>query len=115
MCTLVAKNCVLQVTIFCVLLLTDYKYSDESTWLAFKLQEALNKELGFESRGVKFANFQVLRESNDCFPSVLLELGFLSNWDESKYYQKSASLQVLALVLMEFLIKKFSFYERVGN
>ena len=39
------------------------KYSDDSTWFAFQVQNALNKGLGFESRGVKFANFQVLRET----------------------------------------------------
>lgn len=62
------------------------KNSKEAIWLAFKLQETLNRELGFESRGVKFANFQVLRKTVDYCPSVLLELGFLSNWDENDYY-----------------------------
>ncbi|WP_315897846.1 N-acetylmuramoyl-L-alanine amidase [Gillisia sp. Hel_I_86] len=59
------------------------QYSKDATWLAFQLQAALNKELGFESRGVKFFDFQVLRETVDYCPSVLLELGFLSNLDES--------------------------------
>ena len=54
-------------------------YSKESTWLAFQLQAGLNKKLGFESRGVKFANFQVLQATIQYCPSVLLELGFLSN------------------------------------
>ena len=81
------------------------EYSKESTWYAFQLQKSLNKTLGFESRGVKFANFQVLRETIEYCSSVLFELGFLSNWDESKYYQKSKSYQTLALVLLESLIK----------
>ena len=91
------------------------KYSDEATWLAFLLQDTLNKSLGFESRGVKFANFQVLRETIDFCPSVLLELGFLSNWDEAVYYQKLEALKVLALVIWESLIKKLESYERVGD
>ena len=81
------------------------KYSDDATWLAFKLQDDLNKSLGFESRGVKFANFQVLRETIGFCTSVLLELGFLSNRDECKYYQKSESIKALALVIWESLIK----------
>ncbi|HAI41081.1 MAG TPA: N-acetylmuramoyl-L-alanine amidase, partial [Maribacter sp.] len=51
------------------------KYSDNATWLAFQLRDDLNKNLGFESRGVKFANFQVLRETVEYCASILLELG----------------------------------------
>ena len=80
-------------------------YLDDSTWLAFQLQAALNKELGFESRGVKFADFQVLRETIDYCPSVLLELGFLSNSDESNYYANSSNIKALAIVVMKSLIK----------
>ena len=91
------------------------EYSIASTWFAFQLQAALNLELGFESRGVKFANFQVLRETIDYIPSVLLELGFLSNGDESSYFLKSKSIESLALVIWESLIKKSYSYERVGD
>ncbi|CAM4327390.1 N-acetylmuramoyl-L-alanine amidase family protein [Gillisia limnaea] len=81
------------------------KYSDESTWLAFKLQEAHNKELGFESRGVKFENFQVLRETADYCLSMLLELGFLSNRDESCYFLKTDNIKVIALAILMGLYK----------
>lgn len=91
------------------------EYMKESIWFAFQLQETLNKKLGFESRGVKFANFQVLRETLGYCPSVLMELGFLSNTDESAYYQKLESYQVLALVIWKSLIKKYKSDERVGN
>ena len=78
------------------------QYSEDATWLAFQLQAAFSKKLGFESRGVKFANFQVLRETVNYCPSVLLELGFLSNRDESKYFQSSKSIETSALtILME--------------
>ncbi|WP_034888777.1 N-acetylmuramoyl-L-alanine amidase [Gillisia sp. Hel_I_29] len=90
-------------------------YLDDSTWLAFQLQAALNKELGFESRGVKFGNFQVLRETADFCPSVLLEMGFLSNWDESKYYQKSKNLVITSRVLLECLMKNFTKYGNSRN
>jgi len=74
-------------------------YSDDSTWLAFQLQASFNKELGFESRGVKFGNFQVLRETADYCPSVLLELGFLSNKDEVNFISDDKSLQMIAILL----------------
>ena len=81
------------------------EYMKESIWFAFQLQETLNKKLGFESRGVKFANFQVLRETGGYFTSVLLELGFLSNWDESKYYQSLQGFHYVALIILEYLLK----------
>ncbi|RFN60318.1 N-acetylmuramoyl-L-alanine amidase family protein [Marixanthomonas ophiurae] len=91
------------------------KYSDDATWLAFQLQDDLSKSLSFESRGVKFANFQVLRETMGYCTSVLLELGFLSNVDESKYYQKPESYKILAFAVIRSLIKNIDSYERVGD
>ena len=90
------------------------KYNDDSTWLAFQLQAALNTEIGFESRGVKFANFQVLREMGDSCPPVLLELGFLSNSDESGYYQNPGNFMIIAKVLFRSLIKT-SYYETLSD
>ena len=72
----------------------------DSTWLAFQLQDMLNKTLGFESRGVKFANFQVLRETTSHCVSVLLELGFLSNKDESSYLSNSTNIKLMALAIL---------------
>jgi len=91
------------------------KFSKDATWLAFQLQAEFKENLGFESRGVQFADFQVLRETVDYFPAVLLELGFLSNGDENGYYQNSASFQALSLVVLECLIKKLNGYERVDD
>jgi len=76
------------------------QYSKEATWIAFKLQGAFNKELGFESRGVKFGNFQVLRETVGYCPSVLLELGFLSNWDENRYFSNYENIRLAALAIV---------------
>ncbi|WP_373056359.1 N-acetylmuramoyl-L-alanine amidase [Zunongwangia sp. H14] len=76
------------------------KYSDEATWLAFLIQDELNKSLGFESRGVKFSNFQVLRETLDYCNSVLIELGFLSNIDESDYILALKNIKKIALTIL---------------
>ena len=76
------------------------QYTKDATWLAFQLQAVLNKELGFESRGVKFANFQVLRETVGYCPSVLFELGFLSNIDEGSYISDFINIQRIALSIL---------------
>lgn len=80
-------------------------FLDDSVWMAFRLQSELNMKLGFESRGVKFADFQVLRETIDFMPSVLLELGFLSNKDESHYISEYENLQHVALAILSLLNK----------
>ena len=59
------------------------KYSDDSTWFAFQVQAALNKELGYES----------------C-TSVLIELGFLSNKDEGNYISNSNNIQLIATAIL---------------
>ena len=91
------------------------EYANDATWFAFQLQATLDKELGFESRGVKFANFQVLRENVDYCPSVLLELGFLSNKNEVDYHQARDSSSAIALIVWESLSKNITSYERVGD
>jgi N-acetylmuramoyl-L-alanine amidase len=49
----------------------------ENYWLAAHLQNELVRALGLPDLGVKHGNFHVIRETT--MPSVLLELGFLSN------------------------------------
>ncbi len=80
------------------------KYSRESVSLAYDLQKGLKEDIGFESRGVKFADFQVLRETvNEC-KSTLLELGFLSNWDESGFLKKNGGTSSLAYSVIKVVI-----------
>ena len=76
------------------------KYSRAATWLAYQLQAEFKKKLDFESRGVKFANFQVLRETVDYCTSMLLELGFLSNIDERIYFSNFRNIQETALAIL---------------
>lgn len=82
------------------------QHSKETTWLAFELQASFKRQLGFESRGVKFANFQVLRETRDYFPAVLLELGFLSNRDENNYFSNRSNIRLSALSIL-LIIQKY--------
>ena len=84
------------------------KYSDDSTWLAFQLQEDLNEKLGFESRGVKFANFQVIRETVAHCPSVLVEMGFMTHVDEADYYLNPKNIWAMALAILMRLYYYFN-------
>ncbi|WP_300435472.1 N-acetylmuramoyl-L-alanine amidase [Christiangramia sp.] len=76
-------------------------YSQESIWLAFQLQTTLKNQLGFESRGVKFANFQVLRETVEYCSALLIEFGFLSNVDEAVYFSESSNFTFTALNILK--------------
>ncbi len=54
--------------------------------------------------GVKFANFQVLRETIEFMPSMLSELGFLSNRDEVSYYN-TKKIEAIALLFLRESLK----------
>ena len=56
-------------------------------------------KLGFKKRGVKFANFQVLRETKYC-SAVLVETGFVTNTDEADYFLKSKNIKAMALAIL---------------
>ncbi len=91
------------------------QYSRESVLLAYRLQKGLKENIGFESRGVKFGDFQVLRETDHYFPSVLLELGFLSNWDENRYFQNAGNHRAMSLSILNFIKENCNPYEKVEN
>lgn len=86
-------------------------YATESVLVAYRLEKALVENLGLKSRGVKFANFQVLRETNKDCPSVLIELGFLSNRTEALFFTNNNTLKVLSHVLLQ-TIENYLHYER---
>lgn len=59
-----------------------YPSSADGKKLAESVQDELIKETGLRSRGVKSANFQVLRQSK--MVAILVECGFMDNLDEAK-------------------------------
>ena len=63
------------------------------------LNESIQK-LGFKKRGVKFADFQVLRQTILYCPSVLVELGFITNADEADYYLEAKNIEAMALAVL---------------
>ncbi|SIQ20451.1 N-acetylmuramoyl-L-alanine amidase family protein [Maribacter ulvicola] len=58
------------------------------------------QKLGFEKRGVKVANFQVLRETILHCPSVLVEMGFMTNTDEADYFLEAKNIKAMALAVL---------------
>lgn len=79
------------------------KYSKDSVFIGYQIEKVLCKTIGYESRGVKFANFQVLRETIDYCPSVLLEMGFLSNRDEQQHLIEKENVRAVALSILSVL------------
>ncbi len=65
------------------LTLMQEEYLDQSLTLASFVQNRFKKSLDRKSRGVKQAGFVVLHQTY--MPSVLIELGFLTNTKEGKY------------------------------
>lgn len=78
--------------------------AEESAYLGFTIQKRLADVLSIKNRGIKYGNFQVLRD-NDSSATILLELGFLSQTDEAIYLTKEESQSAIALVILQSIIK----------
>jgi len=76
-----------------------------SAYLGFTIQKGLADLLGFKKRGIKYGNFQVLRDNHNSSAAILLELGFLSQTDEAIYLTKEESQDAIALVVLQSIIK----------
>ncbi len=60
----------------------------------------LQEKLHIKNRGLKFANFQVLRESVETSAGILLEIAFLSDSLEAQYLSKGSSIRAIALAIV---------------
>ncbi|WP_419887871.1 N-acetylmuramoyl-L-alanine amidase [Neobacillus niacini] len=82
----------------------------EAAALAEKIQSNLIRELGFKNRGVKTANFQMVRETK--MTALIVEFAFMTNQNEamkmrtSEYQKKAARAVVEGLVAQYGLRKK---------
>ncbi len=74
--------------------LETFYYTAKSMRLAANIQQEILKTYSTKNRGVKQARFYVLR--NNRKPSVLVELGFLSNSRDNKLAQSAGHRQKLA-------------------
>lgn len=83
--------------------------AEESAYLGFTIQKGLADGLGFNNRGVKYGNFQVLRDNDNSSAAILLELGFLSQRDEAIYLSQDQSQNSIALVIIQSIVKSLGF------
>lgn len=81
------------------------KRTKSSILYAYRIQKAMQQNLGFKTRGVKFADFQVLREASNKYPALLIEMGFLSNRDESLYLNEHKNLRKVSRIIYITLTK----------
>lgn len=79
--------------------------SEQSRKLANEIQKQLISKLQTKDRGIKEANFYVIRYTKA--PSVLVELGFLSNEDEAKRLNDPAFQELAAEAIYEGLKQYF--------
>jgi N-acetylmuramoyl-L-alanine amidase len=72
----------------------------ESKSLAKAVVSEIENNLGFKYRGIKSANFQVLRDNREQCPAILLEVGFLSNGEEAVYLKSDRGITALATSIL---------------
>ncbi|HQB97624.1 MAG TPA: N-acetylmuramoyl-L-alanine amidase, partial [Candidatus Cloacimonadota bacterium] len=93
--------------------LSQTEHLESSNELASSIQQNLIAGTKSYDRGVKQANFYVLRGA--FMPSILIELGFISNPDEERLLANDEYQQRLARTIFEG-IKRFKFrYDRIRN
>ncbi|GAA3657415.1 N-acetylmuramoyl-L-alanine amidase family protein [Flavivirga jejuensis] len=78
---------------------SDKPNTKKSINLGLSILNESTQKLGFKKRGVKFANFQVLRGADSFFPAILLELGFVTNTDEADYFFKPKNIEAVSLAV----------------
>ena len=79
-----------------------YYYSPVARHLAYRIQQHLVTMHGASNRGVKTANFRVLRKA--LYPAVLVECGFLSNRSEGAGARSSSYREELADKIAEAIV-----------
>lgn len=85
-----------------------YYLTPQSLVLAQMIQDELGIVLGLPSRGIKTANFLVLRDSG--IPSVLVESAFISNADDEARLKRTAFRQALAAAIHRGVMRFLAIY-----
>ena len=79
---------------------SDNPNSKASIALGVSILNESTQKLGFKKRGVKFANFRVLRETISYCPSIFVEMGFMTNPDEADYFLEAKNIRAMALAVL---------------
>ncbi|MBA2878842.1 N-acetylmuramoyl-L-alanine amidase [Anoxybacillus kamchatkensis] len=85
--------------------LTVYYYKQIDRSLADALFDSLSRLTGIQQRGVRLGNYHVLRENSR--PSVLLELGYLSNPNEEMFVVSPTYQQAVTEAICNGLVRYF--------
>jgi N-acetylmuramoyl-L-alanine amidase len=85
-----------------------YFLTPQSLALAQMIQDELGVVLGIPSRGIKTANFLVLRDSG--VPSVLVESAFISNGDDEARLRDGAFRQRIAAAIHKGIMRFLAIY-----
>ena len=88
-------------------LVEEHANTKESIALGVSILNEINQKLGIKKRGMKFANFQVLRETALLCPSILIETGFITDPHEAHYFLKSKNIEAMALAILMGLFNYF--------
>ena len=84
----------------------------ESSMLSDCIQKEMDKKIWeFKSKGVKKADFFVLRGS--MMPSVLVEIGFITNIKEGKYLQRNSYQKKISRGIGDGIIKFITNYNKM--
>jgi N-acetylmuramoyl-L-alanine amidase len=83
------------------------EYQSQSIELAANIQDEFTRNLRSFNRGVKQAGFLVLRQTS--MPSVLIEIGFISNPDERKFLTSEFGKEKVS----ESIFQAFSAYKKM--
>jgi len=96
------------------LALIQEEYTDQSIQLASIIEENFKKGLKRSSRGVKQASLWVIHQT--AMPSVLIELGFLTNNKEGAYLNSKRGQQEISKSIVKSILKyKTSLDNNVGD
>lgn len=80
---------------------------EESMELAAKIQKNMTKATGLKDRGVKTADFHVLRETH--MTAVLVECGFMSNQKEAELLKTKTHRSKCAKAIAEAIVQQYAF------
>jgi N-acetylmuramoyl-L-alanine amidase len=83
----------------------------ESTRLATVVQQNLIKATGLKDRGVKEANFHMLRETK-AKAKILVEAGFMTNKKEAELLKSDAYRHTVAKAILDALVKIYNLKEK---
>lgn len=78
------------------------EHLEQGIAVASKIQDNFDKQLSRKSRGVKQAPFMVLHKTS--MPSILIEMGFISNKNEGQYLNSEEGQNEIAKAIADAIM-----------